>query len=233
MRIPLFIEFEGKKVLIIGGGGVGASRAKKFLEAGAIVKVLSLDFNEELKELEKAGKVELIRGDAFDRETLEELIAWSDLVTVAIPNLEINDLVFEIAKKHKTLVNLANDASRTEVVVPFEGEVEGIRFAVTTEGKSGVVARKVRDSFKKMLEEDDETLYFLKAMYHLKKYMKANNVPVQLRVKLYFVIAANPEFRKLVREEDIEGARKLAEELVEDYVSGKRKIDESLVKIRF
>ncbi|RLI87699.1 MAG: bifunctional precorrin-2 dehydrogenase/sirohydrochlorin ferrochelatase, partial [Archaeoglobales archaeon] len=155
------------------------------------------------------------------------------LVTVAIPNLEVNDIVFEVAKKHKTLVNLANDADRTEVVVPFEGEVEGIRFAVTTEGKSGVVARKVRDSFKKMLEEDDETLYFLKAMYHLKKYMKANNVPVQLRMKLYFVIAANPEFRKLVREEDIEGARKLAEELVEDYVSGKRKIDESLVKIRF
>ncbi|RLI85247.1 MAG: bifunctional precorrin-2 dehydrogenase/sirohydrochlorin ferrochelatase, partial [Archaeoglobales archaeon] len=118
MRIPLFIEFEGKKVLIIGGGGVGTSRAKKFLEAGAIVKVLSLDFNEELKELEKEGRVELIKGNAFDREVLEKLIAWSDLVTVAIPNLEVNDIVFEVAKKHKTLVNLANDADRTEVVVP-------------------------------------------------------------------------------------------------------------------
>ncbi len=233
MRIPLFLELEGKNILIIGGGGVGASRAKKFLEAGATVRVLSLAFNDELKELEKKGKIELIEGNAFDRDRLEELIASSDLVTVAIPSLEINDTVVEIAKKHKTLVNLANDANRTEVVVPFEGEVEGIRFAVTTEGKSGVVARRVRDSFRRMLEEDEETLYFLKAMYHLKQYMKANNVPVRLRMKLYFVIAANPEFRRLVREEDMKGVRKLVEELVEDYVSGKKEIDESIVKMQF
>jgi len=233
MRIPLFLELEGKNVLIIGGGGVGTSRAKKFLEAGANIRILSLTFNDELKKLKETGKIELIEGNAFDRDTLEQLIASSDLVTVAIPSLKINDVVMEIAKKYKTLVNLANDADRTEVVVPFDGEVEGIRFAVTTEGKSGVVARRVRDSFRKMLEEDEETLYFLKAMYHLKQYMKANNVPVKLRMKLYFVIAANPEFRRLVREEDIDGARKLAEELVEDYVSGKKKIDESIVKIQF
>jgi precorrin-2 dehydrogenase/sirohydrochlorin ferrochelatase len=119
------------------------------------------------------------------------------------------------------------------VVVPFEGEVEGIRFAVTTEGKSGVVARKVRDAFQRMLEEDDETIYFLRAMDHLKKYMKSKNVPVQMRMKLYFVISSDPEFRRLVKEEDIEGARLLAEKLVKEYLSGKRKIDESLVRIQF
>jgi len=233
MRIPLYIEFNGKNVLIIGGGGVGTSRAKKFIEAGANVKVLSLEFSDELKELEKEGKVELIKGNAFDEKVLEPLIAWCNMVTVAIGNLEINDIVERIARKYKVLVNLANDAERTEVVVPFEGEVEGIRFAVTTEGKSGVVARKVRDTFQRMLEEDDETIYFLRAMDHLKKYMKSKNVPVQMRMKLYFVISSDPEFRKLVKEEDIEGARHLAEKLVKEYLSGEREIDESLVKIQF
>jgi len=233
MRIPLYIEFNGKNVLIIGGGGVGTSRAKKFIEAGANVKVLSLEFSDELKELEKEGKVELIKGNAFDEKVLEPLIAWCNMVTVAIGNLEINDIVERIARKYKVLVNLANDAERTEVVVPFEGEVEGIRFAVTTEGKSGVVARKVRDTFQRMLEEDDETIYFLRAMDHLKKYMKSKNVPVQMRMKLYFVISSDPEFRKLVKEEDIEGARHLAEKLVKEYLSGEREIDESLVKIKF
>lgn len=233
MRIPLYIEFNGKNVLIIGGGGVGTSRAKKFIEAGANVKVLSLEFSDELKGLEKEGKVELIKGNAFDEKVLEPLIAWCNMVTVAIGNLEINDIVERIAKKYKVLVNLANDAERTEVVVPFEGEVEGIRFAVTTEGKSGVVARKVRDTFQRMLEEDDETIYFLRAMDHLKRYMKSKNVPVQMRMKLYFVISSDPEFRRLVKEEDIEGARLLAEKLVKEYLSGEREIDESLVKIQF
>jgi len=152
---------------------------------------------------------------------------------VAIPSLKVNDIVWKIAKKHKTLVNLANDAERTEVVVPFEDEVEGIRFAVTTEGKSGIVARKVKEAFKRLLEEDEETIFFLKAMEHLKKFMKSHNVPVQLRMKLYFVISADPEFRRLVKEGKVDEAQNLAEKLVEEYVSGKRKIDESLIKIQF
>lgn len=233
MRIPLFIEFEDKKVLVIGGGGVGTVRAKKFLEAGAKVRVLSLKFSDELKKLAEEGKVELIEGDAFNENLLEDLISDSDLVVVAIPNLKINDVVWKIAKKHKTLVNLANDAEKTEVVVPFEDEVEGIRFAVTTEGKSGIVARKVKEAFRKLLEEDEETIFFLKAMEHLKKFMKSHNIPVQLRMKLYFVISADPEFRRLVKEGKVDEAQNLAEKLVEDYVSGKRKIDESLVKMQF
>ncbi len=233
MRIPLYIEFEDKKVLVIGGGGVGTVRAKKFLEAGAKVRVLSLEFSEELRKLAKEGKVELIEGDAFDEELLENLISDSDLVVVAIPSLKVNDIVWKIAKRHKTLVNLANDAERTEVVVPFEDEFEGIRFAVTTEGKSGIVARKVKEAFRRLLEEDEETIYFLKAMEHLKRFMKSHNVPVQLRMKLYFVISADKEFRRLVKEGKVDEAQNLAEKLVEEYVSGKRKIDESLVKIRF
>ena len=54
MRIPLYIEFDNKNVLIIGGGGVGTGRAKKFLKAGAKVLVLSMDFSEELKKLARS-----------------------------------------------------------------------------------------------------------------------------------------------------------------------------------
>ena len=228
MRIPLYIEFNNKDVLIIGGGGVGTARAKKFIEAGAKVKVLSLEFSDELKKLANEGKVSLIKGDVFNEKNLEKLIAESNLVVVAIPDRRINDIVEKIAKKYKTLINLANDAERTEVVVPFEGEVDGIRFAVTTEGKSGIVARKVKDLFLKVLKEDEEILPFLKAMEHLKKFMKSSNVPIQMRMKLYFVISSDPEFRELIKKGEVDKARSLAERLVYEYMSGKRKIDKDV-----
>ncbi|HIP25633.1 MAG TPA: bifunctional precorrin-2 dehydrogenase/sirohydrochlorin ferrochelatase [Archaeoglobus profundus] len=228
MRIPLYIEFSGKDVLIIGGGGVGTSRAKKFVEAGANVKVLSLEFSDELKKLANEGKVSLIKGDVFNEKNLEKLIAESNLVVVAIPDHRINDIIEKIAKKYKTLINLANDAERTEVVVPFEGEVDGIRFAVTTEGKSGIVARKVKDLFLKVLKEDEEIIPFLKAMEHLKKFMKSSNVPIQMRMKLYFIISSDPEFRELIKKGEVDKARSLAERLVYEYISGKRKIDKDV-----
>lgn len=222
MRIPIYVEFKGKNVLVIGGGGVGTFRAKKFLNAGANVKVLSLDFSEELKKLEG---VELLEGDVRDLKRLEELIKDSDLVVVALPFTDLNDKIVEIARKYKTLVNLANDANKTEVVIPFEGEFEGIRFAVTTEGKSGIVARKVKDIFLKALEEDENIIFFLKAMDHLKKYMKSRGIPIQMRMKLYFAVSNDERFRELVKKGDVDSAKKMAEMIVEEYMSGKRELD--------
>ncbi len=229
MRIPLYIEFSGKKVLIIGGGGVGTSRAKKFLNAGAVVRVLSLDFSDELRGLD----VELVRGDARDRAILEEHIRWCDLVTVAIPDTGINDTVIELAREYRVLVNLANDAERTEVVVPFDGEVDGIKFAVTTEGKSGVVARAVRDRFLQILRKDEEILNLLKAMDFLKRHMKENDVPVSVRMKMYFAISSDEEFRRLVSEGRVEDAKEFALRYLREYLEGKRSVDESVVKINF
>ena len=225
MRIPIYVEFEGKNVLVIGGGGVGTFRAKKFLKAGAKVKVLSLDFSDELKRLERENSLKLVRGDVRDLEKLEELIKNSDLVVVAIPFTDLNDEILRIAKRYKTLVNLANDASKTEVVIPFEGEFEGIRFAVTTEGKSGIVARKVKDLFLKALEEDEDVVSFLRAMDHLKRYMKSRGIPIQTRMKLYFAVSSDEKFRELVRRGEVESAKRWAEKLVEDYVEGRRDFD--------
>jgi len=222
MRIPLYIEMAGKNVLIIGGGGVGTSRAKKFLEAGANVRVLSIEFTPEIKDLERNNpRLELIEDDAntFD---LEPLFEWAHFVTVAVGDLRLNEVAKVLAAKKKCFLNLANDSSQTEVVVPFDGEYEGVRFAVTTEGKSGVVARMIRDSILEMLKKDDEKIYLLKAMDYLKKYMKAEKVPIDLRMSLYFEISSDEEFRNLVKDGNIDEAKSLAEKLVQEYVSGKR-----------
>ncbi|AGK60630.1 siroheme synthase, N-terminal domain protein [Archaeoglobus sulfaticallidus PM70-1] len=223
MRIPLYIEMSDKNVLIIGGGGVGTSRAKKFISAGANVKVLSLDFSDELKSLEKENKLELIKASAYDSNILEKLLEWANIVTVATEDLGVNDVVKKIARNKKCFLNFANDSRETEVVVPFEGEFEGIKFAVTTEGKSGVVARMVRDSILEMLKKDDEIISLLKAMDYLKRYMKSEKVPVDLRMKLYFEVSSDEKFRNLVREGKVEEAKLYAEELVKEYSSGKRK----------
>lgn len=233
MRIPLYIEFEGKKVLVIGGGGVGTSRAKKFLNAGARVRVLSLEFSDELRNLEREGKVELIRGDAFDEGLLEENISWADLVVVAIGNLAINDRVIQLARKHKVLVNLANDADRTEVVVPFETSVDGLRVAITSEGKSGIVVRKALRKIEDVLRKDKSLFVELELLWYLKRRMKELGVPVNVRMGAYFEIEKDPEFRKFVEEGRIEEGKAWLEERIREYSSGKRVPDRSKTRISF
>ncbi len=233
MRIPLYIEMDGKKVVVIGGGGVGTSRARKFLEYGARVVVVSLDFSAELKKLEKEGKVELISGDATNVSFLEEIVKDSFMVVVAVGSRDVNEVVDKLAEKYGFLKNFANDAERTEVVVPFEGEVEGIRFAVTTEGKSGIVARIVRDRIKEAIRSDEKTLNLLKAMDFFKRYMKEENVPVDVRMKMYFAISSDEKFLELIKSGKVEEAKNYAVKFLREYLSGARDVDESKVRIRF
>lgn len=213
MRIPLFIEFQGKRVAVIGGGNVGTSRAKKFLEVGADVTVFSLEFSEELKKLEREGKVKLIEKRV---EELEKELSEFDLVVVAIGDKSQNARFKELAKKYKLLLNLANDANETEVVVPFEGGKNGIRFAVTTEGKSGVVARIVRDKFQKLLESDRTVFTYLTAMEHLKTFMKSRGIPINIRMRVYAIASASEELLRLSELGKVEEAKKLVERIAEE-----------------
>jgi len=225
MRIPLYIEFSGKKVAVIGGGGVGTLRAKKFVEVGDDVTVFSKEFSDELRMMFERGEVKLVEASAEELD-FESIARNFDLIVVAIGSKEFNDKIIEVASKYRAMVNLANDAVKTEVVVPFEGGKEGIRFAVTTEGKSGVVARKVRDLFQEALEGREDLITFLEAMDYLKSYMKSNNVPVELRMRLYPIVSKDETFLELVNAGRVEEAKKLVERIVQDYVSGRRKAEE-------
>ncbi len=215
MRVPLFIEFHGKKVAVIGGGNVGTSRAKKFLEVGAEVTVFSLEFSKELKKLEKEGKTRLIEKRVED---LDDELSEFDLVVVAIGDKSHNARFKELAKKHRFLLNLANDASETEVVVPFEGGKNGIRFAVTTEGKSGVVARVVRDKFQQLLESDKTIFTYLTAMEHLKNFMKSREIPINIRMRVYAIAGSSKELLKLSELGKVEEAKELVERIAEEEV---------------
>lgn len=214
MRLALYIEMSGKNVLVIGGSSVGTSRVKKFLSAGANVTVLSLEFIEELKELEAKGKVRLVTGDAADETLLDRHMDKAYIVVVALNSLKLNERIFEVASRCGTLVNLANDADATEVVVPFEAEVNGLRVAMTSEGKSGVVVREALARVVANLSKDKEISVLLELMHHLKLHMKDNGVPVQERMRAYFRVFDDKEFRELAKVGDIESARSRAEGLV-------------------
>ncbi|TDA25442.1 MAG: bifunctional precorrin-2 dehydrogenase/sirohydrochlorin ferrochelatase [Archaeoglobi archaeon] len=213
MRIPLFIEFGGRKVAVIGGGYVGTSRAKKFAEVGAQVTVFSLNFSEELLRMGEEGKVRLVKKEASE---LEEELKEFDLVVVAIGDKNLNEKFKELSRKYRFLLNLANSAEETEVVVPFEGGKGGIRFAVTTEGKSGVVARKVREMFQSVLENDKTIYVFLSAMEHLKKYMKEREIPVNVRMKIYSITGSSQELMRIAETGNLEEAKKFVEKIAEE-----------------
>ncbi|WP_069807277.1 precorrin-2 dehydrogenase/sirohydrochlorin ferrochelatase family protein [Vulcanisaeta thermophila] len=199
MRVPLFIDFSGRNVLIIGGGAVATRRALKFLKAGANIRVIGLSISEELIRLSREGKVEVIVGDAGDDELLRRNMAWADLVVIATNDPGVNEKVRNVAREMRKLFNDATNAEETEVVVPFETEVNGLRIAVTTEGLSGVVARRALKRIREVIEGDTELMNMARVWYAVKHEIKSSVGDVKVRLKLYFDLDSDEKFNELAR----------------------------------
>ncbi|BEP17380.1 bifunctional precorrin-2 dehydrogenase/sirohydrochlorin ferrochelatase [Pyrofollis japonicus] len=191
MRIPLWLEMRGRRVLVVGGGSVGTRRALMFLDAGAEVKVVAKEFSEKLREAAaKNNRLTLVEGDAGNKEFLRPLVEWADIVVVATDNELVNSRVWELAKKARKWVNDATSAERTEIVVPYSGEVYGggLRVAVTSEGKTGVAARHALHRIIKCLEEDKELRMLYEAMRRLKPVLKKHVAVAKQRVPIYYEV---------------------------------------------
>jgi precorrin-2 dehydrogenase/sirohydrochlorin ferrochelatase len=213
MRIPMFIEMNGFRVLVVGGGEEGTKKAGRFSEHGAEVRVMSMDFTDQLLEMERSGRVKLIRGDACDRNLLEKLIEESDLVVYTIGDRpDIERAVEEIAKRKRKLLNLATDADRTQVVMPIEERAGDIRIAMTSEGKSTLVVKEAAERVANFLREQRDIMAMLEVMGHLKKYMKERKIPFDKRMEVYRSAFRDEKLRELALT-DINRAIKYAESL--------------------
>ncbi len=210
-RVPLFVEFEGRNVLVIGGGRVGTKRALKFAKAGARVRVLSLDFTEELKEAAEKGLVELIQGDACDESLIRRLIEWADLVVITVNDERVKGVVKGEAMRLRRLINDATNAEETEVVVPFEAEINGVRIAVTTEGLSGIAARRILERIVEVLNTDEELKNFVKTWFKIKEFIKRTINDPRVRMCLYAELDRDDLLNQLARRGLIEEALKYVE----------------------
>ena len=188
-RIPLWLEMSGRRVLVVGGGRVGTRRALMFREAGALVRVVGLRVSRELEERARSDPgLETIVLNASDENAIMPHVEWADIVVVATPSREANETVWRLARRLRRWVNDATDASRTEIVVPYRASFLGgaLEVAVTTQGRSGVVARHALEKIKNCIEGDVELEKLYDAMWRVKPVLKALIPDGRLRFPVYF-----------------------------------------------
>ncbi|WP_048061709.1 precorrin-2 dehydrogenase/sirohydrochlorin ferrochelatase family protein [Hyperthermus butylicus] len=237
MRVPLWIEMNGLRVLVVGGGGVGSRRAAWFLKAGAEVRVLSLEFRDELvAEAARNPKLSLIKLDASDEKQVEEHVKWADIVVIATDNPVVNEIAWRLARRHRKLVNDATNADRTMIVVPYIGEVYngGLKIAVTSEGLTGVAARHARDKIIECLESDTELRTLFEVMWRVKKVLKSLVAEAKKRIPVYFEVEDElMRHRDVLKRGDLEAAASIAAEVLAK-VAGRSvgEIREALLSLR-
>ena len=136
---PLFLNVKGRKCVVAGGGEVALRKVEILLGYGAEVKVISPCVCPELAELCGKNNIQIIarKYQAGDLEGAFVAIAATD-------DNEINQLVVCEARERSVLINVVDDAEKSDFIVPSYLRRGDIAIAVSTGGKSPALARKLR-----------------------------------------------------------------------------------------
>jgi uroporphyrin-III C-methyltransferase/precorrin-2 dehydrogenase/sirohydrochlorin ferrochelatase len=142
--LPLFLKLEGRDVLVVGGGGMAAVRARQLAGAGARVTVVAPEVREDV-----AAVAAEVRRRPFAPADLEG--AW---LAVAAATPEVNREVAAAAEARRVFVNAVDDpesASAYTAGVVRRGDAS---IAISTGGRAPALAGLLREGIEALLPAD-------------------------------------------------------------------------------
>jgi siroheme synthase-like protein len=166
---PAFLRLKDRKVVLVGGGRVAASKLQPLLHEGARVTVVAPEIR---PELEVVG-VELQRRP-FDERDLDG--AW--YVVAAAPR-DVNRQVLEAAERHRIFVNAVDDPPNATAYAGGVVRRSGVTFAISTGGRAPALAGLLREALDAWLPADLDD--WLATADELRREWKRNGVPMENR----------------------------------------------------
>ena len=151
---PFFVDLEGKRGLVVGGGTVALRKVEKLLPYGPRLTVVALEFRPEFRGMEN---VEL-RQRPFEQTDLEGF----DFAVVATDDRALNRDAAELCKERSIPVNVADSREDSTFLFPALLRRGELSVGVSASGASPAAAAWVRDRFAQALPENlEEILEFL------------------------------------------------------------------------
>lgn len=142
--LPVFLKLSGRRVLLVGGGHVAASKLRVLLDAGARVTVVAPEIADEIA----AAPVTTARRP-FAPGDLDG--AW--LVVAAAPP-EVNRLVAACAEPRGIFVNAVDDVRNASAYLGGVVRRGGVTVAVSTDGAAPALAGLLREALDAVLPAD-------------------------------------------------------------------------------
>ncbi len=136
---PVFIDLQGKRVLVVGGGTIASRKVAALLNSGAVIIVVAREVCQSMQMLADSGKIELFIQD-YESSFLDNV--W--MVIAATNNTELNSEIFRHAESMKILCNVVDVPSMCRFHVPAVVRRGDLQVAVSTAGKSPTVARDIK-----------------------------------------------------------------------------------------
>lgn len=141
---PIFLDIRGRRCIVAGGGTVALRKVGLLLDHGAQVEVISPQLCAGISKLDADGAVKVI-----SREYESGDLAGAFVVIAATDDRSTNERISEEARERGILVNVVDVPKLCDFIVPSYLRRGDLTVAVSTNGKSPALARKIRSEMEK------------------------------------------------------------------------------------
>ena len=153
---PMFIDIEGKHILVVGAGKIALRRVQTLLQFRARIKVIEKEIPKEQKEafhlLVSEGKI-VLEEKAFEESDLTEALF---LVLAATNVKKLNHEICMLCRKRKILANTATDRTDCDFYFPAVAVQEELVVGITGDGSDHRKVAETAARIRKVLEMEHE-----------------------------------------------------------------------------
>src|SRR5258708_7479384 len=142
--LPLFLTLGGRRVVLVGGGGVAAAKLRQLLAVGADVRVVAPAVD---SEIDQAGVA--IERRPFLPSDLDE--AW---LAVAAATPDVNREVAAAAETRRIFVNAVDDPANATAFLSGVVRRDGVTLAISTNGDAPALTGLLREALDAVLPDD-------------------------------------------------------------------------------
>ena len=136
---PVFVNLQGKRCLVVGGGEVATHKVRGLLEAAARVCVVSPKLSNALAALAEEGVI------AYQPRPFRAAdVLGCTLVIGATDQPAVNMAVCRAARDHDVWVNIVDTPDACDFIAPAVVRRGALQIAVSTGGYSPTLAKRIR-----------------------------------------------------------------------------------------
>ena len=152
---PIMLNMSGRRAVIIGGGDVALRKLSDLIDAGANIKIISPEFNDEIIKTSELYKERIILiKRKYERNDLDAGM----LVFSATNDANVNREIFNDAKEKNILINAVDDPANCSFYVPSFIRRGDLIFSVSTSGASPAMAARLRREMESHIPENIEAM---------------------------------------------------------------------------
>ena len=213
------LNVNNKKAIVIGGGTEGLRKINGLLDQDCEITVITSRLNAQLKKLASNEKINLIKSKIKDAKILDQ---FKDvyLILAATDDRVLNRKLVEKGRSMGAFVYAADDPDISDFSYASLVNYEGlIQVAISTSGKSPIMARKIRMKIERMVNKsiNDSDISNIILQEFARKNAKRKIGTVKERKQFLYSLIKDKNIQYLLRSNKLNEAKMTALHMLNNW----------------